>query len=36
VNARALAKMLSEQLAAQGLVASEEEAADRVPMPGLH
>jgi hypothetical protein len=36
VNERALAKMLSEQLAAQRMVASEEEAADRVPIPGLH
>jgi hypothetical protein len=34
-NERALAKMLSEQLAAQRLVASEQ-AADKVPIPGLH
>jgi hypothetical protein len=36
VNERALAKMLSEQLAAQRVVAGEEEEADRVPIPGLH
>jgi hypothetical protein len=38
VNQRALAKMLSEQLAAQRVVAGEEgeAAADRVPIPGLH
>ena len=36
VNERALAKMLSEQLAAQRMVASEEEVAERVPIPGLH
>jgi hypothetical protein len=36
VNERALAKMLSEQLAAQRMVASEEDAPDRVPIPGLH
>jgi hypothetical protein len=36
VNERALAKMLSEQLAAQGMVVSEEEAADKVPILGLH
>ena len=36
VNERALARMLSEQLAAQGMVASEEEAADKVPIFGLH
>jgi hypothetical protein len=35
VNERALARLLSEQLAAQRMVASEEEAADKVPM-GLH
>ena len=35
VNERALAKMLSEQLAAQRMVAGDEEA-DRVPIPGLH
>ena len=35
VNERALAKMLSEQLAAQRLVASEE-AADRMLISGLH
>ena len=34
-NERALAKMLSEQLAAQRMVACDEEA-DRVPIPGLH
>jgi hypothetical protein len=34
-NERALAKMLSEQLAAQRLVASEQ-AADKVPILGLH
>ena len=36
VNERALAKMLSEQLAAQRMVASEEDVGDRVPIPGLH
>jgi hypothetical protein len=41
VTERALGKMLSEQLAAQRVVASEEqgedeEAADRMPIPGLH
>jgi hypothetical protein len=36
VNERALAKMLSEQLAAQRMVASEEDAVDKVPIPGLH
>jgi hypothetical protein len=36
VNERALAKMLSEQLAAQRMVASEEDVPDRVPIPGLH
>jgi hypothetical protein len=35
VNQRALAKMLSEQLAAQRMVA-DEEAADRLPILGLH
>jgi len=36
VNERALAKMLSEQLAAQRMVASEEDVGDKVPIPGLH
>ena len=36
VNERALAKMLSEQLAAQRMVASEEDVVDKVPIPGLH
>ena len=36
VNARALSKMLSEQLATQRMVAGEEEQADKVPIPGLH
>jgi hypothetical protein len=39
VNGRALAKMLSEQLAAQRVVASEEEEEEeeaRVLIPGLH
>jgi hypothetical protein len=35
VNERALARMLSEQLAAQRVVASEE-AADKVPISGLN
>jgi hypothetical protein len=36
VNERALAKMLFAQLAAQREGPSEEDAADRVPIPGLH
>ena len=36
VNQRTLAKMLSEQLAAQRVVASEEEKTDKIPIPGLH
>ena len=35
VNERALARMLSEQLAAQRMVACDDEP-DRVPIPGLH
>jgi hypothetical protein len=35
VNERALAKLLSEQLAAQRLVACDDEA-DGVPIPGFH
>jgi hypothetical protein len=36
INERALGKMLSEQLAAQRVVASEEDAADMMPIQGLH
>jgi hypothetical protein len=36
VNERALAKMLFAQLAAQREGASEEDAADKVPIPNLH
>jgi len=36
VNERALGKMLSEQLAAQRVVGSEEDATDKVPIQGLH
>jgi len=36
VNERALAKMLFAQLAAQPAGASEEDGADKVPIPGLH